>query len=561
MAKPGTTGNARLASRTSSIHTLLQRVRSAYQPALLSIYLLAGAVGSLFAIAIMIGLRLLWGAPTAPELVGEIILPRMSADQFVALLIRFQPHPKTGPLGLALLGQFALGILIAPAFLHAGDIKEQRATWLPQRRGWLAAGAVALAMEVVAAALFWPVLAANPFGNPPEQARLITLLSLLTTFAGYAVVTLVVAHLLRRAWGSHEVSAARSPDDRQPELDSLVAPVHSRRQALEAAGALVVVAGVGALVTNRLILSYLARSNLAYEGIPTPGSIVAPITPTNDFYVVSKNVIDPTVIADHWQLELAGLVRTPRTWTLRAFRALPTETRAITLECISNGVGGRLMSTAEWRGVSLEALIALGGGVEPHGTHVVFTSVDGYQTSLPLADLLQARALVAWQMNGAPLPERHGYPVRVVVPGRYGEQSAKWVTRIEVTDVEVKGFYQSQGWSAAQLETTSRIDAPTRRVTTGETEVTGIAFAGIRGIRRVEVSTDDGGTWHEATLAPPLSDQSWVFWNWIWHATIPGSYILLVRATDGTGKVQTANTRGTVPSGATGWHTVHVIVE
>lgn len=563
MAKQTTTGDMRLASHTSRTRVVLRRLRSAYPPAVLGIYLVAGALGSLCAIAIMIALRLLWGAPTAPELVGELILPRMSADQFVALLIRFQPHPKTGPLGLALISQLALGILIAPAFLLAGQAGEQQASRLPSKRGWLAAGAVALIMELVAAALFWPVLAANPFGNPPGQARLITLLSLLITFAVYAIVALVSAHLLFRARRPHAaVATSHAPGERQPPIDDLSAqPQYTRRRALEAAGATVAFVGIGALATNRLILTYLARSNLAYEGAPTPASLVSPITPVEDFYVVSKNVIDPTVIADHWQLELTGLIRKPITWSLAEFRVLPAETRAITLECISNGVGGHLMSTAEWRGATLETLLALGGGAEPNGTHVVFTSVDGYQTSLPLADLLQARTLLAWQMNGTPLPDRHGYPVRVIVPGRYGEQCAKWVTRIELTDVEVKGFYQSQGWSAAQLETASRIDAPTRRAARGEVTVTGIAFAGIRGIQRVEVSADGGATWHQATLTPPLSDQTWVFWNWLWRPTAPGSYTLAVRATDGTGSVQTPVKRGTVPNGATGWYTANVIVE
>lgn len=563
MAKQITTEDDSLASHTSQARETLQQLRSAYPPAVLCTYLLAGVVGSLFAITVMITLRLLWGAPTAPELVGELILPRMSAGQFVALLIRFQPYPKTGPLGLALFSQFVLGVLIAPAFLLAGHVTGQGTAWIPGKRGWLATGAVALIMELVAAALFWPVLDANPFGNPPGQARLITLLSLLITFAVYAIASLVVAHLLLRAWGPHAaVGPSPAPGERHsPAEGSVAQPLYTRRRTLEAAGATVAFVGIGALATNRLIQSYLARSNLAYEGAPTPASIVSPITPVEDFYVVSKNVIDPTVIADHWQLELAGLIRKPITWTLAEFRALPAETRAITLECISNGVGGHLMSTAQWRGVTLEMLLAFGGGVEPNGTHVVFTSVDGYQTSLPLADLLQARTLLAWQMNGAPLPDRHGYPVRVVVPGRYGEQSAKWVTRIEVTDVEVKGFYQSQGWSAAQLETTSRIDFPTRRAALGEVAATGIAFAGIRGIRRVEISPDGGTTWHQATLTPPLSDQTWVFWNWIWHPTAPGSYTLIVRATDGTGRVQMPIKRGTVPNGATGWYTANVIVE
>src|SRR6185437_17041809 len=166
---------------------------------------------------------------------------------------------------------------------------------------------------------------------------------------------------------------------------------------------------------------------------------------------------------------------------------LPSETRAITLECISNGTGQHLMSTAQWTGITLENLLKLNGGAKPTGKYVIFSSVDGYTSSLPLADLMQARALLAWEMNGQRLPSRHGFPLRVIVPGRYGEQSAKWLTRIELVDQPYKGFYQSQGWSDAPAETTSRIDLPASRVALGAITVAGIAFAGIRGIQKVEV--------------------------------------------------------------------------
>ncbi len=562
MAQRSMTGNGSRADHSSGARGLTEQLQRAGRPAaIVCIQLVAGVAGSLFAIAVMIALRLLWGAPTAPELVAERILPNMSAGQFVSLLIRFQPHPKTGPLGLTLLGQFVLGVLLAPAFLRAGRVAGRTDTWRPSARGWLVAAVTALAMVVVAAALFWPVLPANLFGNSPAQARLITLLSLLLTFAVYTAVTLVVAQALLWAWRPASREHTEAQAGGLPAASALPSQsLYTRREALGAAGATVAVVGIGAFAINRLILEYLARSNLSYEGGGTPAAINSAITPSDDFYVVSKNVLDPTVVVDHWQLELTGLVRQSKTWNFAELRALPSETRAITLECISNEVGARLMSTSVWRGVSLEALLTLAGGAELASRYVVFTSVDGYQTSLPLADLLQARTLIVWEMNAGPLPQRHGYPVRVIVPGRYGEQSAKWVTRIEVIDSEFKGFYQSQGWSAAQLETTSRIDAPVQRVAVGTVPVTGIAFAGIRGIQRVEVSADGGVTWNTATLTPPLSDQSWVFWNWTWHPTTPGTYTLVVRATDGTGTVQTQTKRGTVPNGATGWHRVPVTV-
>lgn len=524
--------------------------------------LAAGLLGSLAAIVVMLALRLAWGTPTPPELLGERILPLMSANQFVALLIRFQPNPKIGPLGLTLLGQFVVGVALGPLYERLAGVGSNAAGWWPTRRGWLTAGGLALAMELVALAVFWPVLPEGLYGDPIGRARLLTLLALALAFAAYAGVTAVASATLRYTWGGWMAQRRKhNAGMAQPARDE-VARINRRAALAMGGGAVLVVAGAGTIV--RLLSAYLARSNLAYEGheTPLPTAAITPITPEDEFYVVSKNVLDPVVSADRWQLELTGLVRQSKAWSYDQIRRLANETRAITLECISNGVGGRLMSTAVWRGILLATLLTEAGGALPTGKYAIFRSVDGYATSLPLADLLEARTLLAWEMNGQRLPTRHGFPLRAVVPGRYGEQSAKWLTRIEIADHEFKGFYQSQGWSAAPLETFSRIDAPTRasRLPVGPVPVTGVAFAGIRGIQRVEVSADGGATWHTATLTPPLSDQSWVFWNWTWHPTTPGSYTLVVRATDGTGATQTPAQRGTVPNGATGWHRVKVQV-
>jgi DMSO/TMAO reductase YedYZ molybdopterin-dependent catalytic subunit len=516
--------------------------------------LLAGFLGSLAAITVMAILRVTVGTPTPPELVGERLLPLMSADQFVSLLIRFQPHPKTGPLALALLGMLIIGIIFGPLYATLLHYWERHIPWHGIPPAVQVSAIIVVVLEGIAALLFWPVLQISVAGDPPATARLLTLLSLLLTWSS-ALITIA----LTEWWLRHDAVgnwAANIPDDRQGKI--------SRRIAILRTASIIITATVlDNFLFNALLKNYDHQSNLAYEGIPVPSADATnPITPPADFYVVSKNVIDPHVDAGRWRLQIGGLTRKSMEWDYDQVRQLPAEERDITLECISNSVGGRLMSTARWRGTRLQTVLDAAGGALPEATYVVFTGVDSYTTSLPLKDLLEARAMLVWDMNGAPLPERHGFPLRLIAPGRYGEQSPKWLTNIELTDHEVKGFYQSQGWSARQLETTSRIDYPNGTVSQNNNPIAvgGIAFAGIREISKVEVSDDDGQTWQEAELLPPQSDQSWVFWKLMWKPTHTGMYTLTVRATDGTGTLQVASQRGTVPDGATGWHHVKVTV-
>jgi DMSO/TMAO reductase YedYZ molybdopterin-dependent catalytic subunit len=529
--------------------------------------LLAGVLGSLAAIVTMGALRLTWGVPTLPELFGERLLLSINVNQFIALLLRFAPNSKTTPLLLALLGQFAVGALvIGPAYALATRLPLRvRGRW-PTRREWLVAGAFALALEALTLVVFWPVQFGNLLGDPVARSRAINGIGTLLVFVVFLAVIVLANRWLRLAWGAP--SPQPSPRGRGSEESSpgegAVDWTVSRRAALGAAGAVIVGVGAGALATRGLIDGYVRRSNLGYEGMETPYDVsqATQLTPNANFYVVSKNVLDPTVQVDRWQLEVSGLVRQPRVWNYAQVMALPGETRAVTFECIANGPGGHLMSTALWQGVTLAQVIAAAGGADPAAKYAVFTSVDGFQSSLPLADLLAARTLLAYRMNGARLPDRHGYPLRVVVPGRYGEQSPKWLTRIELATERFKGLYQSQGWSDGQLHTTSRIEFPTSkaRIPLAPVTVTGLAFAGIRGIQRVEVSADGGATWSQATLKPPLSDQTWAYWSWRWTPSTPGAYTLVVRATDGTGATQTAIQTSTVPNGATGQHHVPVTV-
>src|SRR5258706_97606 len=159
------------------------------------------------------------------------------------------------------------------------------------------------------------------------------------------------------------------------------------------------------------------------------------------------------------------------------------------------------------------------------------------------------------------IPMRHGYPLRTLIPGRYGEENPKWLTRVELTDHFVGGLYADQGWYNGPLHTTTRTDRPTGHIPfSSSIQIGGIAFAGNRGIEKVEVSVDGGASWNSAKLDPPLSQDSWVLWTWEWTPLLPGRYTLVARSADGTGELQTSKKTGTVPGGSTGYHTITVQV-
>jgi DMSO/TMAO reductase YedYZ molybdopterin-dependent catalytic subunit len=220
---------------------------------------------------------------------------------------------------------------------------------------------------------------------------------------------------------------------------------------------------------------------------------------------------------------------------------------------------GHLMSTAVWQGVPFSSLLQRHGGTMHNAAYMVFYSVDGYTISQSLNEILSVNTLLAWRMNGAELPMRHGYPMRVLIPGHYGEENPKWVTRVELTDHFVGGLYSDQGWYNGPLHITSRIDIPTEQVVVGhQTEVGGVAYGGSNGIQKVEVSTDGGTTWNTATLQTPLSQDAWVLWTWQWTPPTARMYTLVVRCTDVTGQLQTSNVQSTVPSDGEGYHKVKV---
>lgn len=288
------------------------------------------------------------------------------------------------------------------------------------------------------------------------------------------------------------------------------------------------------------------------------------LTPVRNFFVISKNFSDPVVDPRTWGLTVTGLVDRPLHLTLEELKALPGRTQYSTLACISNDVGGPLIATGLFAGVPLIDLLAR-AQVRASATTVAFRGRDDYVESLPLAEVRGSpEILVAYGLNGSPLAREHGFPARMLIPGRYGMKGPKWLDSIELRARDVKGYWEAQGWDAqAVVRTSSRIDVPLSGslVRLGQPfVVSGIAFAGNRGIRRVEVSTDGGGTWQAAEVLPPLSELSRSPWRFSWTPTQEAEHTLVVRSVDGNGELQSALSRPSFPRGADGYHRVHVTV-
>ncbi|MFG2999925.1 molybdopterin-dependent oxidoreductase [Streptomyces sp. NPDC048340] len=293
------------------------------------------------------------------------------------------------------------------------------------------------------------------------------------------------------------------------------------------------------------------------------------LTPNRDFYRVDTALVVPRVDADTWRLRIHGDgIAKPLTLDLRELLARPLVEHDITLTCVSNEVGGPYAGNARWLGVRLADLLREAGVRPPSqggpADQLVARSVDGMTLGTPVEAVMDGReALLAVGMNGEPLPFAHGFPVRMVVPGLYGYVSAcKWLRELRLTTFDAyDAYWVRRSWAAqAPVKTQSRIDTPrpSADLVAGPVAVAGVAWAQHRGISRVEVRVD-GGPWQEARLGDADGDDTWRQWVWRWEATA-GRHTLEVRATDRGGAVQTGERTGTVPDGATGWHSVPVRV-
>jgi DMSO/TMAO reductase YedYZ molybdopterin-dependent catalytic subunit len=290
----------------------------------------------------------------------------------------------------------------------------------------------------------------------------------------------------------------------------------------------------------------------------------AEVTPNRAHYTVDESIIDPDVDAGSWRLGVEGLVGRPIQLGYPDLLAMAAIEQYVTLQCISNLVGGDLVGTAKWTGVPLARVLARAGGVGRGAVRVVFHAVGGYADSLPVARALAPTTVVAYGMNDRSLPRAHGFPARVIVPGVYGMKNVKWLERIEVVDYDYRGYWQrSDGWdNLAEVKTASRIDVPQELTSVGQLGVVaGLAWAGDRGVRRVEVSLDDGRTWTPAVLRRELARAAWRQWRLPLPPGTRGRRTIKVRAVDGRGQLQTAAEAPPHPSGASGYHRVDVVAE
>ena len=311
-----------------------------------------------------------------------------------------------------------------------------------------------------------------------------------------------------------------------------------------------------------------ASLRLPTRRLPTPAGVDLEVggqapwrTSNRAFYRIDTALSPPLIDPTEWTLRIHGLVERELTVTYQDLLDRGLRDAWVTLCCVSNPVGGDLISNTVFSGVPIKDLLDE-AGVQSGADMLLSTSEDGWTCGTPLAALTDGRdALLAVGMDGVPLPVEHGFPVRQVVPGLYGYVSAtKWVTDWEITRFDdTEAYWTTRGWSArGPIKTHSRIDVPRKTVEAGAVTVAGVAWAQHTGIKKVEVRVDDR-RWEEAELASVPSDDTWVQWRWEWDAK-PGEHRLQVRATDMTGYTQTSELADVVPDGATGYHAVDITV-
>jgi DMSO/TMAO reductase YedYZ molybdopterin-dependent catalytic subunit len=300
------------------------------------------------------------------------------------------------------------------------------------------------------------------------------------------------------------------------------------------------------------------------EGVEVGVAGMTPFVTSNaDFYRVDTALVTPQVRAEDWALRVTGMVDRPFEITYDQLLERDLVEADITMTCVSNLVGGDLVGTARWLGVLARGLLDE-AGVRRGADQLVGRSTDGYTCGFPIEAAYDRNCLVAVGMNGEPLPIRHGFPARLVTPGLYGYiGSTKWLTELEVTTFDAfDQYWVRRGYAdRAPIKTMARIDTPggLRPIPPGPTMVAGVAWAQTRGIDAVEVRVDDGD-FVPAELADALNGETWRQWRFAWDAT-PGRHTLVVRATDGTGEVQTEERTDVVPDGASGWMSLIVLVE
>jgi len=497
-----------------------------------------------------------WLARTLPGPVVTFGIDAM-VDTILALnLGNVSEVAKTAEQVLAL-GLFLLAGVIIGAVLFAGTRRRRSAILAALLVGGVLGVAAFLASSVV---------------NAETRARPVP--SAAWTVGAWLVWGLVVGGIRERLVVPRGAApeTAESQHSGRGRSDAAVEPLDRRRFLVGVGGATALItvagAGVGALLRGSVpggstgaeepAEPWSARNPLPNAGTapqPAPGTRPE-LTPVHEHYRIDINTTPPTVDGEEWRLHVGGLVARASTFTLDDLRAYPALDQFVTLSCISNRLGGDLIGTTRWTGVSLQHLLPE-LGLSDEATHLRIVSVDGFFEIVALDTILaDERVMLAYAWDGLPLSRRNGFPLRIYIPDRYGMKQPKWIDSIEAIDGWEEGYWVQRGWDAeARMRATSVIDTVATDMMIDEDQQTlvplgGIAHAGARGIDRVEVRVDDGD-WREAELRPALSDTSWAIWRYDWPFE-SGEHTLTVRCVDGNGEPQIAERNPVRPSGATG---------
>lgn len=470
------------------------------------------------------------------------------------LVVRLTPGPAVEG-AIKFLGRADKPFLIAVILVISALVFAW--TGLLARRTWWLSVIVYVALAVIGGVAVWIQRGATALDALPLAAG----------FATWLICLSLLTEPLRR----HEVALAAEP----VHVSDPAHPDHTRRTFLIRAGALAT-AAVALGVVGRAVgrsrrhveeTRRLLRLPGVSRPVPPPDSRVAVpemtpwMTPNESFYRIDTAFVVPAIEPSDWVLRIHGMVDRELEITYDDLIDGSMTEAWVTLNCVSNEVGGNLIGNAWWSGVRIAGLLRA-AGVHDGADAVLQTSEDGWTCGTPLSVLTDERnAMLAVAMNGRPLPIEHGFPVRTIVPGLYGYVSAcKWVVDMEVTRfADIEAFWTAKGWSElGPVKIASRIDVPRDggEVPTGGAQIAGVAWAQHTGIAAVEISVD-GGAWTQARLAGVPNADTWV--QWVATVDLPlGDHTISVRATDAEGLVQTGEVQDPVPDGATGWHTIEL---
>jgi len=534
--------------------------------------LAAGAV----AIAISLIIRSFAGGPFIPELASQTLFS-LTPGQFESQAVaNFGPLAKYS----AFAGAIIVNFILYGLFAIWVDRLHKKIHWKGYVGKAILSSVVAYVILLIVTISLVTITETRTHTQPTSIIRLV--LSLILPQIAFGFTLSSFYEKVRRP---SRKPVVEKPSEAPTEID------YKKRALLRAAIASAVALPILYLGLNRLfptqevqppsssslsLLPLQSKSKpLGFEDPRLAPLLDSEVTPTYLFYRIDINPIVPVVDATSWTLTVKGLVNNPLTITYEEIKAMPSVKEYATLQCVSNKIGGDLTSTALWKGVRLKDVLQK-AQVKPGAKYIAVRCYDGYDVGIPLERGLLDGSILAYEMNLAPLTSEHGYPVRAIVPGLYGMMNPKWITEIELVDNVYEGYWARNGWTNVATEDTHSFivipgQAPVRvrfrnldveniNIVPGQkVPVAGIAFAGDRGIAKVEVSTDGGVTWKSASIKDPLSKYTWVLWTaGFTPATAQGNYRIVVRATDKTGKIQTAEVRPPFPDGATGYHMINI---